>query len=352
MKAILRDPQLNFLVGVNLLVLLSATALSRGQFMDPYNLQSMAAQVPELALLALGVMLSMISGNGGIDLSGIALANLAAVAAAALFAPLVSPEDAPVLYSLGFAGTALVVGLLGGLLNGTLIAFVGLPPILSTLGTQLLFGGLSVVLSNGSSMRVPSAPPLQALGNGDLLGAPVGFVILVAIALALGVLLKYSPFGVRLFLLGTNPKAARYAGLPQRRLLMGTYALCGLLAGVAAVLIASRNLSVKWDYGRSYLLIAILIAVMAGVKPDGGYGRVICLFFSATSLQLLSSMFNFLDVSNFFRDCAWGLLLLLFLAMSGHTFKTIGIGRLKGPALRTNAPPTQNPPASSSHSRG
>jgi simple sugar transport system permease protein len=352
MKATLGDPQLNFLVGINLLVLLSATALSRGQFIDPYNLQSMAAQVPELALLALGVMLSMISGNGGIDLSGIALANLAGVAAAAIVTPLVSPEDAPMLYSAGFVGAALMVGFLGGLLNGALIAFVNLTPILCTLGTQLLFSGLSVVLSRGTSMRVASVPPLHALGNGDLLGVPTGFVIFAVIALATGMLLKYSPFGVRLFLLGTNPKAARYAGLPQKRLLVGTYALCGLLAGMAAVLIASRNLSVKWDYGRSYLLIAILIAVMAGVKPEGGYGRVICLFLSAISLQLLSSMFNFLDVSNFFRDCAWGLLLLLFLAFSGFKFKTFGVRQFKVPPKRTSAPPTQTPPASSSRSRG
>jgi simple sugar transport system permease protein len=73
---------------------------------------------------------------------------------------------------------------------------------------------------------------------------------------------------------------------------------------------------VKWDYGSSYVMIAILIVVAAGVRPAGGYGRLICVVLSATALQLLSSMFNFLDVSNFFRDCAWGLMLLLFLAVS------------------------------------
>jgi simple sugar transport system permease protein len=352
MKGAWTDAQLNFLVGINLLVLLSATALSRGQFIDPYNLQSMTAQVPELALLALGVMLSMISGNGGIDLSGIALANLAGVAAATLLAPLLSAEEAPLLYSAAFVGIALLTGLLGGVLNGALIAFLNLTPILCTLGTQLLFSGLAVVLSKGTAMRVANAEPLHALGNGDLMGVPNGFVLFLVIALLIGVMLKYSPFGVRLFLLGTNQKAARYAGLPQRQLIVGTYALCGLLAGVAAVLIASRNLGVKWDYGRSYLLIAILIAVMAGVKPEGGYGRVICLFFSATSLQLLSSMFNFLDVSNFFRDCAWGLLLLLFLAFSGFKFKSFGLHPTQVLSRRSSASPKQTPPASSSHSRG
>jgi simple sugar transport system permease protein len=288
-------------------------------------------------------MLSMISGNGGIDLSGIALANLASIAAATLLAPLMLADESPWLYTGAFVGLALAVGLAGGLLNGALIAFVNLTPILCTLGTQLLFSGLAVVLSNGSSVRVASAEPLAALGSGHLWGIPMGFVVFGFIALAIGVLLKHSPFGIRLFLMGTNPKAARYAGIPQRRMLVSTYAMCGLLAAVAAVLIASRNMSVKWDYGHSYLLIAILIAVMAGVRPEGGYGRMTCLFFSATSLQLLSSMFNFVGVSNFFRDCAWGLLLLLFLVSSGFRFETFRIL-----LMRKNAPSTQTPPAPTS----
>jgi simple sugar transport system permease protein len=138
-----------------------------------------------------------------------------------------------------------------------------------------------------------------------------------------GLLLKFSPFGIRLFLMGTNPKAAIYAGFSQVRLLVTTYGLSGLLAAMAGVLIASRNVNVKWDYGQSYLLIAILITVMAGVKPEGGYGRMICLFLSATALQLLSSMLNFDNFSNFFRDCAWGLLLLIFLAISRYDIRRL-----------------------------
>ena len=78
------DRQLNFLVGVNLLVVIVATWLSGGQFLDIDNLQSMGGQLPELGLLALGIMLSMVSGNGGIDLSGVGLANLSGMVAAML----------------------------------------------------------------------------------------------------------------------------------------------------------------------------------------------------------------------------------------------------------------------------
>jgi simple sugar transport system permease protein len=308
------DPQLLFLVAINLLVMLCAAVVSKGAFIDPYNLQSMAGQVPELGLLAIGVMLAMSSGNGGIDLSGIALANLSGVFSAIVVARFVSVSDSPLLFTTLFAAMAIAVGLVGGIVNGLLIARLGLTPILCTLGTQLLFTGLAVVLSGGPSVRVGSAAPLMEIGNGLWSGVPISFVIFCVISLLIGALLKYSPYGIRLFLMGTNPKAARFSGFGQTKLLVATYGLCGVVAGVAGVLIASRNVNVKWDYGQSYLLIAILITVMAGVKPEGGYGRMVCLFLSSTALQLLSSMLNFMDVSNFFRDFAWGALLMIFLA--------------------------------------
>lgn len=311
-----RDPQLSFLLLVNLLVIAGATVWSGGQFASADNLQSMASQLPEIGLLAIGVMLTMISGNGGIDLSGAAMANLAGVVGALVAPQFVSPDDAPVLFTVLFAAVALVTGVVGGAFNGLLIARLGLTPILATLGTQLLFTGIAVVLTNGSAMRLGYVEPLSAIGNDTVLGIPIGFVLFFAATLLLGLVLGRSAYGVRLYLMGTNPKAARYAGISPTRVLLSTYILSSVLAALAGVLIASRTASVKWDYGGSYLLITILIAVMAGVRPSGGYGRMTCLFFSATALQVLSSAFNLVGISSFFRDCAWGLMLLLFLASS------------------------------------
>lgn len=319
MKKLFADTQFNFLLGINVLVLLVTALLSHGEFIGLYNLQSMASQMPELGLLGLGVMLAMVSGNGGIDLSGIALANLAAMAAVLLTPRLIHADTVPVWFVFVFISIALAVGLLGGMLNGLLIARVGLSPILCTLGTQLLFTGTAVVLSNGSAVRMDYVELMDSIGNDSVLGVPYDFAAFIVIALVLGALLRFSPFGVRLFLIGTNAKAARYAGIAEGRMLFATYTLCGLLASVAGVLIVARTSAAKWDYGGSYVLIAILIAVMAGVRPQGGYGRVSCVVLSVMALQFLSSMFNFLGLSNYFRDCAWGLLLLLFLASSRFT---------------------------------
>jgi simple sugar transport system permease protein len=344
MKRHFSDPQLNFLIGINVLILLSATLLSHGDFLDVYNFQSMASQLPELGLLAIGVTLAMIAGNGGIDLSGVGVANLAGVIAASTVPLLVDASASPWGYTGMFALVALLTGLVCGFLNGWLIACVGLTPILCTLGTQLIYTGAAVVLSKGSSVRIASVEPMSAIGNENFYGVPIPFIIFIAVLLMIGWLLRYSPFGIRLFLLGTNAKAARYAGIPGERMLIATYTMCGVLASVAGVIIAARTASVKSDYGSSYLLIAILITVMAGVRPQGGYGRMVCLFFSAMALQLLSSTFNLLDISNFFRDCAWGLLLLCFLASA-----RIKLSDFRFFSPRNSATLTQSPPGTTNN---
>ncbi|WP_109484072.1 ABC transporter permease [Paraburkholderia sp. C35] len=312
-----RDRQLNFLLAVNVIVVLAATWISHGQFVSLDNLQSMGGQLPELGLLALGIMLSMVSGNGGIDLSGVGLANLSGMVAALIVPKFISGDDSPMLYTSVFCVIVVVMGALGGLLNGVVIARLRLTPILCTLGTQLLFTGIAVVLSNGASVHVDYVEPLSDIGNGTWFQVPVSFVIFIAAVVILGWLLRRSPFGLRLYLMGTNPKAAFYTGIPRARMLILTYTMCGILASLAGLISVTHTSSAKWDYGNSYLLIAILIAVMGGVNPAGGYGRIVCVFFAATVLQFLSSFFNLHGVSQFFGDCAWGFLLLASLAFAG-----------------------------------
>lgn len=312
----MRDRQLNFLVAVNVVVLVAAVAITGSKFINVYNLQSMAVQIPELGLLAIGVSLAMIAGNGGIDLSGIAVANLAGIVGALTVPLWVSPDDFPLLYAFTFAGVCLAVGLVCGLINGLLISRAGLTPIIATLGTSMAFTGVSVVLTNGSGIRLGYIESLDDFGHLPIFGVPLCFIVFIAIAACIAAVLHYTPFGMRLYMLGSNAKAARFAGFARRRLFMIAYTVSSLLASVAGFIIAARISSVKWDYGTSYVLISILIVVMAGVRPSGGHGRIVCVLLSAMALQMLSSLFNFLDISNFFRDFAWGLLLLLVLHVS------------------------------------
>ena len=134
------------------------------------------------------------------------------------------------LFTVAFAVVALGVGLVGGLINGLLISRAGLTPIIATLGTSLAFTGLGVVLTNGSAVKLGYIEPFDNFGNSALFGVPICFAVFIAIAGTIGGVLRFSPFGLRLYLLGSNPKAARYAGFAPRRLLLVTYTVCGLLA--------------------------------------------------------------------------------------------------------------------------
>jgi len=310
--------QFVMLVIMNALLLVAGVLISGGSFLSLFNLQSMAGQVPEIGLLAIGVMLAMCAGNGGIDLSGIALANLSGVVSAVLMVALLGPSADPTSFSLGFMIGCLAVGFAGGLFNGMLIARFNITPILCTLGTQMAFMGLAVVISQGRAVTVGSPALLWSLGNDMLFAVPISFVIFIVVATAIGAVLKYTPYGLWLMLMGTNPKAATFAGFPKSAVILATYALSGTLSGLAGIVIAARNVNVKFDYGSSYLLIAILIVVMAGVRPEGGYGRVVCVVLSAVALQLMSSLLNFGGLSNFVRDFAWGALLLTFLAVGRY----------------------------------
>lgn len=310
--------QLVMLVAINGLLLVLGAVISGGSFLSLFNLQSMASQLPEIGLLAIGVMLAMCAGNGGIDLSGIALANLSGVLSAVIVSSFLSSTEAETAFSLAFLFGALAIGFLGGVVNGLLISKLNITPILCTLGTQMAFMGLAVVVSGGKAVMVGSPALLSSIGNDMFLEVPISFLLFVIVAGLIAAALKFTPYGLWLMLMGTNPKAAVYAGFPKTGVLVATYAISGTLSGLAGVIIAARNVNVKFDYGSSYLLIAILIAVMAGVKPEGGYGRVVCVVLSAVALQLMSSLLNFGGLSNFVRDFAWGLLLLTFLAVGRY----------------------------------
>lgn len=290
--------------------------LSPDRFLSEGNLVSMAFQFPEFAILALAMTLTMMTG--GIDLSVIGVANLSAVVAATLlanFAPagIGTIESLPWL-ALAYA-TALAVGCTAGAVNGLLVSRLALPPILATLGSGLVFTGFAVALTGGSAvMGFPES--VAWLGNGRLLGIPVPLIVFVLLAYALHILLTRTAFGLRATMYGANPLAALYAAIDTSRLLLRVYVMSGAFAAVAGLVIMSRANSAKADYGSSYLLLAVLIAVLGGVNPYGGRGRVIGVVLAVMSMQFLSSGLNMLQVSNFARELIWGALLIIVMLIN------------------------------------
>ncbi len=299
---------------VRLLGLLAALCLVFGAFVGDrlfgsYGLRSMAYQLPELGLLSLAMMVALLSG--GLDLSIIATADLAALATASVLKA--APADAAGVTLLAFEAGAVLAGLLAaalvGLTNGVLVGYLRVSPILATLGTMTLVKGLAVGLTHGS---VVSGFPagIVFLGNGSLLGLPMPLLLFGAVAAMLGLLLTLTPFGVILALMGSNQQAVRFSGIDTRASLLLAYVLSALVAATAGLIMMARFDSANAAYGESYLLVTILACVLGGVSPTGGFGRVGGLVIALVILQLISTACILLDLSQFLTLSLWGGILL------------------------------------------
>jgi simple sugar transport system permease protein len=288
------------------------TVLNPSVFLDPLNITNILVASPEIGLLAIALMLSMLTG--GIDLSIVAIANGTAITIAALTAHFGHDGNVGGLTTLFILVAGFGVGLLGGAVNGLLISRVGITPILATLGTMQVYNGLAIVYTGGETLYgVPKQ--LTTFGEATVATIPLLFVVFIVAAAAIAVLLNRTPLGLKLFLQGSNEKAARYSGIRIGRTLMATYVLSGALAALSGIVIVARNPTASADYGASYVLLVIVIAILGGTNPSGGFGTVLGVVLATLTLQIVSSGFNIMRLSSYEYAIAKGVILILTLVI-------------------------------------
>lgn len=280
-------------------------------FASVSTLQSVMFQMPELGLLSLAMVIPLISG--GLNLAIIATANQASLLMATVMKACIAaglPGGAAILLAL-FAGFALCT--IWGFFTGALVAYTGVHPILVTLGARSLIDGISIFLTRGTV--ISGLPPAYAgAGNAVVLGVPVQFLVLAISAVALAVLMRRTAFGISVFMIGSNIEATRYSAVDVRRVLVGVYVASSVLCFVAACLMLARFNSASAEYAQSYLLITILAAVLGGVDPFGGFGRIAGLMIALAILQVIASASNLLGFSDYLKLATWGLVLIAVIA--------------------------------------
>lgn len=300
-------------------------ALNPSIYLTSNNFMSMAFQFPEIGLFSIGVMIAMLMG--GINLSVLGIGNLSAIIAAFTMIAL-APSVGNIYASVIGIAVALLVGLVCGALNGILIAKIGIPAMLATLGTMEIFSGLGVYLTDGSAVfGLPEE--YGVIGGGTILGIPIPLVIFIVIVAICVVILQKKKFGLEVYLLGTNEKAARFTGIDTKRDIIKAHMLSGILAAVAGVIMSSRTISAKADYGSSYTLQCILVAVLGGVNPSGGFGRVAGVVMAILTLQFLSSGFNMMRADSYFKAAIWGLVLIATLIINYYANKNADQKKMK-----------------------
>lgn len=303
------------LYGICVAVLLALLVQLQGAFFNAGNLRSILEQIPEFTLFALAMGLVMISG--GIDLSVIAVANLSGIFAAMVMA------NTGLQHSFGIGGvialgcaTAVAASALMGLLNGVITVGCGIPPLLTTLGTMMLFSGLGIGLTGGAGMTGMPASFVGALSARIGGVVPLPFTLILVVFVFAGFYMRRSLFGATLFLYGENKVAALFTGLRIDRALVTSYVVSGILAGLAGLIMLARFNSVKVGYGDTFLLQAILVAVLSGIDPDGGKGRLFNILVTVLLLQCLQNAFTIMNFSPYAKKMIWAAMLLLFMVIN------------------------------------
>ncbi|MDX2730323.1 MULTISPECIES: substrate-binding domain-containing protein [Streptomyces] len=283
-----------------LVVLVVAMSLLSGDFLTTQNLLNVGVQASVTAILAFGVTFVIVSA--GIDLS---VGSVAALSATVL-AWMATSEGVPVWIAVILA---VVTGIACGLVNGALVSYGKLPPFIATLAMLSIGRGLSLVISQGSPIPFPDSVSVL----GDTLGGwlPVPVLVMVGMGLVTAVVLGRTYIGRSMYAIGGNEEAARLSGLRVKRQKLVIYALSGLFAAVAGIVLASRLVSAQPQAAQGYELDAIAAVVIGGASLAGGVGKASGTLIGALILAVLRNGLNLLSVSAFWQQVVIGVVIAL-----------------------------------------
>jgi ribose transport system permease protein len=294
-------PRQNMAVLVTLIVLCIVISILNPVFLTPTNLVNVIRQISILGIVSCGMAMLMISG--GIDLSVGATISLAGVITGKI---LVS----------GYGEfTAIIVGLLVGtvigLFIGILVSVTKVQPFILTLGMLSLLSGFALIVTNGRQIPNVNGDFFAQIGGGMLGFVPVPVVLLLFVILSSHFLLRYTKWGRNWYAIGGNEETAYLSGINIRTHKIAIYMLNGFLAGVAAVVLASRIGAALPVMGNGYELRSIAAVVIGGVSLSGGRGNIFGAFLGVLLLGVISNGLNMLNVSSFYQNVTLGIIIII-----------------------------------------
>jgi rhamnose transport system permease protein len=286
-----------------LALLILVTGILEPRFLSAGSLRDLALNAAIFAILAVGQTLVIITRS--IDLSVGSVLGLAAFMAGDLLS---GNQDLPL--PLVFAA-GMALGAACGVFNGLLVTFGRVPAIVVTLGTLYMFRGLAFLWTDGRQVNAETLPDaFLDLGSARVLGLPVLVLFALVVILATGFFLRSYRSGREFYAIGSNPDAARLAGVRSDRRVLSAFVLCGALAGLAGVLFTARYGTVDATAGTGYELTVVAAAVVGGVAINGGSGSVYGAALGALLLGSITSALIVLRVDAFWQQAAIGALLL------------------------------------------
>ncbi|WLD99875.1 ABC transporter permease [Agrobacterium leguminum] len=292
------------LLGVAILIFI-ANSLASPYFLNAWNLSDATFNFTEKAIIAFAMALLIIAGE--IDLS---VAAIIALASTAMGAAVQMGVGTPGLVAIGI-GT----GLLCGAFNGFLVAGLKLPSIVVTIGTMSLFRGISyMVLGDQAYGKYPA--DFAYFGQGYVFWViSFEFVLFIAMAILFAILLHATNFGRQVYVIGNNPFAARFSGIPVERVKFILFLLTGLMSGIAAVCLTSRLGSTRPSIAQGWELEVVTMVVLGGVSILGGSGTIAGVVIAAFVMGLVTFGLGLLNVPGIVMSIFVGLLLIVTIAI-------------------------------------
>ena len=256
-----------------------------------------------LGIVAAGMMLVILLGH--IDLSVPWTIAAAAMMATAVGGPMAMP-------------VGLGVGLLVGLVNGFGVAYLRIPSMIFTLGTNAVLRGIMVAHTGGFAPQTKATPLMQYLAVAKVGGIPVALLVWAAVSVAVVVFLNRTSTGKHVFAIGNAETSAYLAGIPTRRVIVVAFCLCGMLAGLAGTLLAGYSTKAYQGMGDAYLLPAIAAVVIGGTHILGGRGRYVGTLIGVTLIVLLNSVLSIMQMPEAGRQVIYGSVIILMLLVYGR----------------------------------
>jgi ribose transport system permease protein len=283
-----------------LIILCAVISYLIPSFLTSKNILNVMRQVSITGIVAVGMTFVIITG--GIDIS---VGSTVALSSVVVAFALKQGFDIPTAMMLALASATVV-----GAVNGSLVAYGRVLPFVATLGTMYVIRGLALIITNGEAIwNLPKN--FLTIGTGYWLGIPIPVIITLFVFVFGHILLRHFTFGRYVLAIGGDEESARLCGVAVKRVKLMAYALCGLLTGLAGIILAGRLGSGQPSVGVGYELVAIAAAVIGGNSLTGGRGTVLGTLIGALILGVVNNALNLWGVASFWQTVVSGCIVLI-----------------------------------------
>ena len=308
----------NYILVLVIIGLIIVFRILNPAFISVSNLFTIMTQVSIVGLLAMGLSIIVIIGEFDISLG--AISNFVSVIAIALVI-----DDVQNIYLIWTL--SILIGIILSMINSVFVVYLGVPSFIVTLGMLSAATALSRAMTKGGITMFPKSFPagFTVLGKGSIFNVvPISVVIFLVIAIILLILVEYTPFGRKLYAVGSNPDASNHVGIKVKSVKMKAFIITGFLYGVSGVLISSMFASASAEVGATYLMPAILSVIVGETFLSLGYANIKGTIISAFLLSILFNGFAMTNIPFYLRSIVQGMILLFTVG-----FQQIGKAKLE-----------------------